>query len=35
MLGKTKKRLDVVGEYRMLYDFDGSATEILLFISIK
>lgn len=30
-----RERLDVEGEYRVLYDFDGSTIDILLFISMK
>ncbi|MDF7663056.1 type II toxin-antitoxin system RelE/ParE family toxin [Erwiniaceae bacterium L1_54_6] len=30
-----RERLDVNGEYRVLYDYDGSTIEILLFISMK
>ena len=30
-----RERLDVDGEYRVLYDFDGSAVHILLVISMK
>ncbi|WP_447840820.1 hypothetical protein [Enterobacter bugandensis] len=30
-----RERLDVEGEYRVLYDFVGSTIEILLFISMK
>jgi len=30
-----RERLDVDGEYRVLYDFDGSAIHILLVISMK
>ncbi|KTS70656.1 hypothetical protein [Pantoea stewartii] len=30
-----RERLDVDGEYRVLYDFDGTNVEILLFVSMK
>lgn len=30
-----RERLDVEGEYRVLYDFDGTNIEILLFVSMK
>nr|WP_241391475.1 type II toxin-antitoxin system RelE/ParE family toxin [Serratia proteamaculans]ULG18726.1 hypothetical protein Puna18p_00084 [Serratia proteamaculans] len=30
-----RERLDVGGEYRVLYDFDGTNIEILLFVSMK
>lgn len=30
-----RERLDVEGEYRVLYDFDGNSINILLFISMK
>lgn len=30
-----RERLDVDGEYRVLYDFDGSAIHLLLVISMK
>lgn len=30
-----RERLDVDGEYRVLYDFDGHNIEILLFVSMK
>lgn len=30
-----RERLDVEGEYRVLYDFDGANIEILLFVSMK
>lgn len=30
-----RERLDVDGEYRVLYDFDGSAVHILLVISMR
>jgi len=30
-----RARLDVEGEYCVLYDFDGTRIEILLFISMK
>lgn len=30
-----RERLDVAGEYRVLYDFDGKNIEILLFVSMK
>jgi len=30
-----RERLDIEGEYRVLYDFDGSTIYILLFISMK
>lgn len=30
-----RERLDVDGEYRVLYDFDGTTIEILLFVSMK
>jgi len=30
-----RERLDVEGEYRVLYDFDGTHIEILLFVSMK
>ncbi|MCW2478526.1 type II toxin-antitoxin system RelE/ParE family toxin [Candidatus Symbiopectobacterium sp. NZEC135] len=30
-----RERLDVEGEYRVLYDFDGKNIEILLFVSMK
>ncbi|EBO6350024.1 type II toxin-antitoxin system RelE/ParE family toxin (plasmid) [Enterobacter ludwigii] len=30
-----RERLDVESEYRVLYDFDGTNIEILLFVSMK
>ncbi|WP_394542015.1 hypothetical protein [Pantoea sp. SGAir0418] len=30
-----REQLDVEAEYRVLYNFDGSPTDILLFISMK
>lgn len=30
-----RERLDVDSEYRVLYDFDGTKMEILLFVSMK
>lgn len=30
-----RERLDVQSEYRVLYDFDGTHIEILLFVSMK
>jgi hypothetical protein len=30
-----RERLDIEGEYRVLYDFDGANIEILLFVSMK
>lgn len=30
-----RERLDVEGEYRVLYDFDGTNIEILLFVGMK
>jgi mRNA-degrading endonuclease RelE of RelBE toxin-antitoxin system len=30
-----RERLDVEGEYRVIYDFDGTHIEILLFVSMK
>lgn len=32
---RLRERLDVEGEYRVLYDFDGANIEILLFVSMK